>query len=136
MKKKFFKTIVLLIVITLLTGCSSSLKRVDYDELEKMVKDKKSFILLISQDGCSHCEAYAPIIKKVLKENELTAYNLNITYISEEEYNKLKEKYSDFQGTPTTIFIKDGEEQKDARLVGDVSKNKLTSTLKKEKYIK
>ena len=124
MKKNFIKTIFLLIIITLMTGCSNVLQRVDFKELEEKIKNKESFILLISQESCSHCEDYTPKIKKVLKNNNLEAYNLNITYVSEEDFNKFKEIF-EFEGTPTTIFIKDGEEQKNTRLVGNVSEKKL-----------
>ncbi|MCI8547383.1 MAG: thioredoxin family protein [Bacilli bacterium] len=135
MKKNFIKTIFLLIIITLMTGCSNVLQRVDFKELEEKIKNKESFILLISQESCSHCEDYTPKIKKVLKNNNLEAYNLNITYVSEEDFNKFKEIF-EFEGTPTTIFIKDGEEQKNTRLVGNVSEKKLKEALKKEKYLK
>ena len=107
----------------------------DFKELEEKIKNKESFILLISQESCSHCEDYTPKIKKVLKNNNLEAYNLNITYVSEEDFNKFKEIF-EFEGTPTTIFIKDGEEQKNTRLVGNVSEKKLKEALKKEKYLK
>ena len=83
MKKNFIKTIFLLIIITLMTGCSNVLQRVDFKELEEKIKNKESFILLISQESCSHCEDYTPKMKKVLKNNNLEAYNLNITYVSE-----------------------------------------------------
>ncbi len=135
MKKNFIKTIFLLIIITLMTGCSNVLQRVDFKELEEKIKNKESFILLISQESCSHCEDYTPKMKKVLKNNNLEAYNLNITYVSEEDFNKFKEIF-EFEGTPTTIFIKDGEEQKNTRLVGNVSEKKLKEALKKEKYLK
>ena len=135
MKKNFIKTIFLLIIITLMTGCSNVLQRVDFKELEEKIKNKESFILLISQESCSHCEDYTPKIKKVLKNNNLEAYNLNITYVSEEDFNKFKEIF-EFEGTPSTIFIKDGEEQKNTRLVGNVSEKKLKEALKKEKYLK
>lgn len=135
MKKNFIKTIFLFIIITLMTGCSNVLQRVDFKELEEKIKNKESFILLISQESCSHCEDYTPKIKKVLKNNNLEAYNLNITYVSEEDFNKFKEIF-EFEGTPTTIFIKDGEEQKNTRLVGNVSEKKLKEALKKEKYLK
>jgi predicted bacteriocin transport accessory protein len=125
----------LIIGIFLLTGCSNNLKTIKYDEFEKMINNKETFILEISQNGCSHCNEYNPIIKKVLKDNNITAYNLNISYISNKEYDKLKEEYN-FSGTPTTMFFNKGEEIFSSRIVGSTSETKLTKTLKRLKYVK
>lgn len=132
---KIKKILVLLIAIVLLTGCSNNLKRVSYNELEKMIENKETFILEISQDGCSHCEEYKPTITKVLKDNNIEAYNLNLTYINKKDFNKFNDKYA-FSGTPTTMFFKNGKEIFSSRLVGNISSSKLTNVLKRLDYIK
>ncbi len=133
--KNIKKIFLFLIIILGLTGCSSNLKKISYSDLQQMIKENKTFILEVSQDGCSHCEQYSPIIKQVLKDNNLTAYNLNITYISKKDYNKFNEKYN-FEGTPTTMFFKNGKEILSSRLVGSVSSSKLTKVLERLDYIK
>ncbi len=133
--KKVLKIIVIVLGIFILTGCESNLKRTTYKDLDKMIKDEKTFVLEVSQDGCIHCEEYAPIFNKVLNDNDLKAYNLNITYMSKSDYNKFDEKY-DFEGTPTTMFFKDGKELVTERIVGTTTEKKLTKSLKRLGYIK
>ena len=135
MKKIFIKIPLFLIAILLLTGCQTTLKRVGYDEIKDMIDKKETFILEITQDGCSHCEEFTPRLKTILKDNNLEAYNLNISYISESDYNKFNEKYT-FEGTPTTMFFNKGKEIFSSRITGSISDKKLKNTLKKLKYIK
>ncbi len=135
MKKIFIKIPLFLIAILLLTGCQNTLKRVSYDEIKDMIDKKETFILEITQDGCSHCEEFTPRLKTILKDNNLEAYNLNISYISESDYNKFNEKYT-FEGTPTTMFFNKGKEIVSSRITGSISDKKLKNTLKKLKYIK
>lgn len=133
--KKVVKVLLVVISLMLLTGCKNNMERITYSDLEDKIKDKDTFIMEVSQDGCSHCEEYKPIIDEILNDNNLTAYNLNITYLSEQDYNKFDKKYT-FEGTPTTMFFKDGKEVLSSRLVGTVSKTKLKKELKRLGYIK
>lgn len=133
MKKKFLNFFILLIVIILTTGCKNNLNRVEYKDINKMINDKETFILLVTQDSCSHCEEYTPRFKNILKKNNITAYNLNITYIDEKDYNDFKNKY-DFKGTPTTMFFVKGEEAITARIIGAVNDSKIESSLKSQGY--
>lgn len=133
--KKTLKVLLVVISLLLLTGCKNNMERITYSDLEDKIKNKDTFIMEISQDGCSHCEEYKPVIDEVLKDNKLKAYNLNITYVSEKDYNKFDKEY-EFEGTPTTMFFKDGKEVLSSRLVGTVSKSKLTKELKRLGYIK
>ncbi len=133
--KKTLKVLLVVISLLLLTGCKNNMERITYSDLEDKIKNKDTFIMEVSQDGCSHCEEYKPVIDEVLKDNKLKAYNLNITYVSEKDYNKFDKEY-EFEGTPTTMFFKDGKEVLSSRLVGTVSKSKLTKELKRLGYIK
>ncbi len=134
MKKNIIRVFLIFIITILVTGCSSNLKRISYNDFKEMLNNKENFILIVSQEGCSHCEEYSPRIKKILKENSITAYNLNITYISKSDYNKFKEEYN-FKGTPTTFFFKNGAESITSRLTGSVSDTKIKKALKKEGFI-
>ena len=135
MIKKLSKVFILLIGIFLITGCSDQLKEVTYSEFQGMVESKKSFIVVVSQDGCSHCIDYAPRIESILSKNNIEAYDLNITHFSENDYKKFSEKYN-FKGTPTTMFFKDGEEEVSSRLTGSVGDSQIKKALKKQGYIK
>ncbi len=133
MKNKFTKIFTILIILLLTTGCKNSIIEMKYQDINKMIKDKKTFILIVTQDSCIHCEEYKPRIKKILKKNNLTAYNLDITDISEDDYNKFKDNY-DFKGTPTTMFFKKGKENMSARIIGAVNDEKIKNTLKSQGY--
>lgn len=133
MKNKFTKILAIITIILLTTGCKNSIMEVTYQDINKMIKDKETFILVITQDSCIHCEEYKPRIKKILKKNNLTAYNLNITNISDDDYNDFKDKY-DFKGTPTTIFFKKGEENINERIVGAANNKNIKSALESQGY--
>ena len=134
--KKFAKLLLVFILTIVITGCNSNnLENVKYSDVEKLIKEKKSFILLVSQTGCSHCIEYAPTFKKVLEDNNLTACELNITNESKNSYNKFVKKFN-FEGTPTTMFFIKGKEVFSSRIVGATSQSSLTKTLKRLDYIK
>ena len=79
------------------------------DELREKINNKESFILLISQTTCSHCAEFKPHFKKVLAANKVTAYYIEKDLLNADEENELK-TIANITGTPTTIFIVDGEE--------------------------
>lgn len=135
MKKMLGKIFLIVCCIFLMSGCKSNLERVNYDEVMSMINQGNTFILEITQDNCSHCQEFSPRFKSVLKDNNVTAYNLNITYISEDDYNKFNDKYN-FNGTPTVMFFKDGKEVLSSRISGAVGSKNITQALKKQGYIK
>lgn len=109
---------------------------ISFSELQEKVNNKDSFILVLSQTGCSHCAEYKPILKKVLNKYDVVAYELVTDLINKEENAKLKD-IANFSGTPTTVFIVDGEEVNTYnRIVGSASESKIVSRLKAMGYIK
>lgn len=137
---KYFKYLLLVLcTFTLLIGCTkkdNNLKDISYKELNEKIANNEEFFFVVTQDGCSHCEEFVPILEEVLKENNVIGYNFNLTRLSEEEHDKFKEEYN-VEGTPTTIFIKDGKEVSIMqRIVGSLSKEKLEQKLKNSGYIK
>ncbi len=150
MKKKAITFLVIIVIAAALIGViysSSVLKGkeidedkhlvlINYSELETKINNKESFILLISQSDCAHCLAFKPGFKEVLAKYDITAYEIQTDQISNEENNKLK-LIANISGTPTTVFIVDGEEANTAnRLVGEATKTKIESRLKAMGYIK
>ena len=129
---------ILLVVISLflLSGCGkNNLRSLSYSELNKKLENGDTFFFDVVQDGCSHCANFTPKLKEVLNEYDVVGYQLNITNMSEEEYDEF---YSTFgiSSTPTTVFISDGKEVSVVkRIDGDVSKEKIVSKLKANKYI-
>ena len=105
-------------------------------ELQEKVNNKETFILLISQTNCSHCAEYKPVLKEVLTKYDIFAYEIDETKLSEKENGILK-NIANISGTPTTVFIVDGEEANTQnRLIGAANKNKIINRLKAMNYIK
>ena len=72
-------------------------------------KNKETFFFVVIRDGCSFCESFVPKVEEVLNEYDVIGYKLNISTFTEEEYNEFDATWN-VDGTPTTIFIKDGSE--------------------------
>ncbi len=106
------------------------------DELEEKVANKESFILVISQTTCSHCAEYKPRMKKVLAKYEITGYYIEKDLLNEEEEARLN-NIANISGTPTTVFIVDGEEPSSTtRITGAKTADAIESRLKAMGYIK
>lgn len=138
--KKVLALVLLIISIFLVTSCNNNshkyLDEINYNELVKLIENKETFILEIYQDGCSHCGVFNPRFKSVLEEYKVYAKALNITNLTEKEYNNFKNEFGTL-GTPTVIFMVDGvEKTKINRLVGEASKKEIVRKLKQNGYIK
>ena len=113
----------------------SKLVNISVTELENKINNKETFILVISQTGCSHCEQYLPELDRTLNEINKEAYVLNITGLNSENTTTLA-KYANFSGTPTTIFFNEGIQKTTLnRIVGYASKSKIIERLKSLGYI-
>lgn len=133
--KKFF-ILGILVLTTLLTGCSNNnvITEINYDKLEELIEAKETFILEITQTGCSHCEEFTPRFKAILKTNDLEAYSLNLYNLTSEE----KDKFNDLTtvtGTPTVLFYKEGKEVTNTKIVGAQSNDDVEKILKKAGFI-
>ena len=107
-------------------------------ELLEKIKNKETFILIRTQDGCHHCEEYKPILNRLLTENNINAYELNTTKLKEEdtEIKNEIEKLFNISGTPTTIFINEGSEKTTInRIVGTTTYSNLKQKLKEQGFI-
>ena len=110
---------------------------ISFKELEKNLEKKETFILVITQKNCSHCAEYQPVLKEVLAENELVAYEIEQTSLTDAELAKLKDIAS-ISGTPTTVFIEEGQEKSTATRIKGAghSKRAIKNRLKAMGYIK
>ena len=136
---KIIKGLILgLIIVSFVCGCSSSsnIKEISLNEFNKKIENKETFVLYVGNEGCHNCVSYEPKLKEVLKEYNLTIYKLDNSKLSEDEFNKLNEKFS-VSGTPTIMFITKGDEETTLnRIVGDSSKEKTIEKFKVNGYIK
>jgi predicted bacteriocin transport accessory protein len=112
-------------------------KEITYKETKKLFDDNKSFILYVGSAKCSHCKEFSPKFKKVLDENKVYAYYLDLNELSTEEAIDF-ENYISISGTPTVVFIVDGEEESTMNRIRSsaVSKDYIYDKLKVNGYIK
>ncbi len=114
----------------------SYLVELTYAELAKKVENKESFVLVYTQTTCSHCADYKPILKRTLAKVDLIAYEIVLDKLSKEDKAKLND-IANVGGTPTTIFIQNGQEiNSSSRLVGIQQEEKLINKFKYLGYIK
>lgn len=114
---------------------NKTLESIKFAELQEKIDNKESFILVYTQKSCSHCQQYKPVLKEVLLENNLKAYEIDISTIDKSDKAKLKD-IANAESTPTTIFITEGQEHSTtSRIVGAVKKDSIVSRLKAMGYI-
>lgn len=150
MKKKIAIAIGIIIVILSVAGMIFAAKtlndkkdelenrliELNFDELTEKIENKETFILVITQTDCSHCAEYKPVLEKVLLDHKLTAYEIDEKKLDEKEMSKLKE-IANISGTPTTVFIVNGEERQTSdRIIGAKPESEIISRLKAMGYIK
>ena len=144
MKKQKKKAIIIVIIcLVILIGAfigdrilsKSNLVEIKYDKMMEKVNNKDSFIVLFSQTTCTHCAAFKPKLEKVANEFNIKIYYLETDLLDKDTYDELKKSFS-FSGTPTTVFIINGEEKTAAtRINGDVSREKIINKLKSNGFI-
>ncbi len=137
MKKKIlFVIMALLLVVVTGGGKERTYHEVSYDELNKMVKDKESFVLVIGSETCSACESYKPTMEKIITNYNVRINYINIYQLSEEEKAGLIQ-LAYYANTPTTVYFKDGVATDTYnRIVGAASYDTVLESLKKNGYIK
>ena len=97
--------------------------------------NKEDMVLLISQTDCIHCISYKPKLEDMANKHKVDIYYIDVDLLSKEEHSEL-EKYINYNGTPTTVFLKNGEETSAAtRINGDASRNKIEKKLKSNGFI-
>ena len=132
----------ILTFVLLLSGCSNNskyLKEISLDKLYDMVENKETFILELSQDGCSHCAAFNPRFTKILEEYGVYANYINCTKLTEKELEQFEKDFNggELIGTPTVLFFVDGHEKTSMnRLSGEPSEKEIIRKLKQNDYIK
>lgn len=128
--------ITMLIIVFLAIGKSKegNLLELNLNNLKEKIENKETFVLCISKTTCSHCNDYKPKLESVASEYNIDIYYIDVDKYDEEEFSNL----ISFDGsTPTTIFIKNGDEETTSnRINGDVSKSKIIDKLKSNDFIK
>ena len=119
----------------------ANLTFIDIDEYKDLVEEKGIHVVVIGQTTCSHCIAIKPALNKVAGEYDLTINYLNLTEMSEDEYNDFEESLKEIEynepnfvedgsfGTPLTLIIENGK-VKDY-ISGQRTKSQLVREFKK-----
>ncbi len=131
--KKWKLLPILVGLLFLTTGCGKNyLVEINYDEYEKLIEQKETFILEVMQQGCPSCKEFRPKLKKVAEQ-----YGIEVKYIDISKVPEEKQKVIGASETPTLIFYIEGEEETtSARLVGNTSEKKIISKFKASGFIK
>ena len=133
-KVVIFITMILIFVC----GCTkeSHIKEIHLDEFKEKIANKDTFALYIGNEGCTHCISYRPILEKVLDDYDITIYQLDNSKLTAEEYNEFR-TYINISGTPTIVFITEGEEETTLnRINGETSRDATIERFKSNGYIK
>ena len=85
----------------------SNIENISIDDFEVKIAEGENITALISSETCYFCVTFEPIANDALKEQNQVAYRLNITNMSTEEVNRLRNYYA-FTSTPTLLSIKNG----------------------------
>lgn len=113
----------------------SNVVLLDINKLKEKIDNKDTFILIISRDDCSHCIAYLPVVNKVGIKYNITFYDISQTDLSDGDLTYLR-NIANISGTPTTVFIIDGEEKNiQNRIKGEAKEYRLIEKLKSMGYI-
>lgn len=121
--------------------CGCSVKKdtytiLSYEQLTKKIENKETFPLVIGSSECSACANYEITMQSFIREHNVEVFEIDLSEISDEQYDKLKLEIS-FTGTPTTVFYKDGELTSFYnRINGSVSKGVVEDYFKSNGYIK
>ncbi len=119
--------VILSIILMLDKSDHNYYKEVSPNELNELVKSKKTMIVFFKKNGCNHCEQVKPIINDYAKDSKLKVYSLTINKYS--NMDKIINKYN-IPGTPVVSYYEKGKEK--SRLVGSFTMKKFKDFISKQ----
>ncbi len=134
--------IILIIIISFILIANenkntNSLTEIKYKEIKEKLKNKDSFVLVVSRTTCSHCMDYKPKLKNITNKYNITIYYIDYDNESKKNQKEFFEEFDLDGSTPITLFIKKGKQTNlFDRIEGDVSEKRVIDKLKDLKYIK
>ena len=133
----FIILIAFLLINTINNPNKGNLISLTYNQVQEKVKNKESFILVVSQSTCTHCASYKPKLEQIAADYKIDIYYIDYNLETKENQTKFLEKFNLDGSTPITIFIKEGKQTNlFDRLEGDVSETKAIEKFKKMGFIK
>ncbi len=110
------------------------LVELNYSQYEDMIKSGEKFAFIVESANCSHCKSFMPVVKKFVNKNSIYVYYIDLTTLSDTEYQSLLSSNSFFKensdnwGTPTTMIMT-GDQVSDT-LVGESTETDFEAFLK------
>ncbi|MBE6138795.1 MAG: hypothetical protein E7173_03530 [Firmicutes bacterium] len=119
-------------------GCSPKLQdytALTYEELLAKIENGETFPLVIGSKECGACANYKITMNSFIKEHQVEVFEIDLSTLEDEEYDKLKIDTS-FNATPTTVFYKDGKLTSFYnRITSSVSKSVVEDYFRSNGYI-
>ena len=132
-------TIIIVSIVTVLTYNiikKDYFTKLNYEEFFNKWENDDTFVLVISKTECPYCQMYIPKIKKISEEYKINTYYVETDTFTAEESSAISNLIN-YNATPTTVFIKNGEElSKATRINGNVSEQKIINKFKSNDFIK
>lgn len=100
--------------------------------LEEMINGNMKFVLVISRSDCSHCVSYKPKLNKILSENRIYGYYIDMDLADSKTVSIINKLY-EANGTPTTIIVSNNTVHD--IMVGDKSDSQIKEFLTKNGII-
>lgn len=138
--------IIVIVAIILIAGAAflfmsknlktDSVKTINISEFKEKINNHENFVLVVTQEGCTHCKSYLPTLRNIANKYKLTFFEMDEKKWSDEDTNYFKSLANFDGGTPTTFFFENGEEKATTnRLVGNVPEYRVIEKLKALGYI-
>lgn len=88
-----------------------NLTEIDYERFMTLYSGSTPSIVVLVQTNCGYCNMYKPIIDEIAYDEDINIYYLDITKLTNSEYNQLINSIDFFKthsdwGTPTTLIVK------------------------------
>lgn len=120
--------------------------KIDYNTYEELINKDEAVVISVGQTGCPHCDAIKPSFDKVVANDDLKIYYLDLATITEDEVSEFFQSLRDMGyddedfvstgsfGTPTTFTIESGEIK--YYIGGEKTYSQLKKEFKKQNLIK
>lgn len=81
-----------------------------YDDFQALLNNNQRNILIVGQSTCGYCAEYKPILNEIAKQQKVTINYIDITILTQKQYDDFTNSFSFFQdnpywGTPLTLII-------------------------------
>ena len=118
----------------------SKFTEISYNQFMDTYKENKQTLIYIGRATCIHCVNFIPVLKDAQDKYDYETYYLDISDITEQEYNNIKKLNNfldeNFGGTPMVIIVKNGKIIDNGTWIGEGSKSDFYKFLDKAGYKK